>query len=885
MKLTPIRRVLNGLAPKTPNTRTPAIALGAPTTRGGDIFNAAQRPKVGLQALSAGVAKIAALTPNKSAYAFPSSFLNRYQALLGKAGVPAADAPEANRLLNSLLLREDKPTTAAFVRTVMETPSALNEALANISRYVENPKNAVLPSEVSDVAGAFDRMAFLPFLSSETLSSGLIGAMKTDLELGGQQLLAGAKAGVPTDLTIVGQGPTGAVFARVVSDAFTGTELNAAVVGGETTFSAGMQWYLNSPTRPFGTKQQGPGGPLNPIDARSSDADRSGRYYSLASTIDDQTIISLHSSGLPVLTAEVQSVARREGGGYLLGNSKATELQTNLVVLAAGLGDQAKPFDNGPSTAFVNGQYERMRLAIAAAKNGDSGPLRDYPLWGSSLDFFRARDQLNDPLSMFATKFTVGDLKTAGEVLPNSYLDRAAYLSKMPAAKVSDSTPAQKVVGVVGFGDSARTVLESITGFGPDNRSPKQLGVAPRLLWFVGDKGPRDCAEFYFGDLLRGFSVLETMGLPDLATLIRDRVRPIEAGTDRQVIAAYIEEVSQLLTTAKPRAYFDELLEDTELTAEQKRLAFGAFLQARDAVRPRYNQLVIPIEKGQIELVRGRVVSTSEVSATESQPARTLLVTSGGQQVLVDHAIDARGNVNGIGKVLQNITGTTQDPFTDPTKYELIEVVDPSGARQVVGKRLKGEDIILVGPAAGVVTNNTTNVGANTVSIFLNRPLNELGAAAVAQEVILRFNIGELGSPAERAAFNARLDQSLETLRQEREITADLRYAATAGFGLAASDSVLRSALEQNPLGHLTSLNALLARVKPTGSDSLRITISQNGDNGVRINAPTTLVGPLGEWVKTRAASDFLRLAVERGPVIIERAVERGAFVPVQNWL
>ena len=272
---------------------------------------------------------------------------------------------------------------------------------------------------------------------------------------------------------------------------------------------------------------------------------------------------------------------------------------------------------------------------------------------------------------------------------PEAYAARALYKAKLPVGEVPDTALAQKVVGVVGFGDSARTALEGVTGFGPDGRSPRQLNVVPKLLWFVGEQGPRDCAEFYTGDLFKGFEAfsqkLTSQGGPDLATLFRNKLRAVEGGTDAEAIKGYLNEFSQLLTTAKPAEYFNKLLEGSGLTEAQTREAFGVFLKERDAVRPRYNQLVIPIEKGQIELIRQRVNDVEVIPASGTTPARQVLIGAAGERIIVDHVLDARGNETNLGTVLGEITGGDKDPFNNPEKFELIEIIGRDGERQTVG--------------------------------------------------------------------------------------------------------------------------------------------------------------------------------------------------------
>ncbi len=866
-----------------------------------DLFAVAPVAKTPVSELASGVTSLAKIVDAETAYAFPPNFVNRVRALMAKAGIPARDAA-TNNMLNALLLREDKPNTAAFVRTVMETPGALDEALANIARYTKSPTNAILPEAVKDVPGAFDRVAFLPFLGSEKLAAGLAAAVKKDLELSGEQLREATKSGVGPDITIVGQGPTGAVLARGLAGGLP-EGYSAAVVGGEPTFSAGAQWRLNSPNRAVtGDEFLGPGGPLNPIDDRLTDGDLSGAYYADANVIDRMAKLSLHASGLPVLTDSVTRIVGNREGTYTLRTASGATIQSNVVALAAGLGDSPRPLATPEGTKFVSDQYELVKTAIEQARAGNSKGLRNYPLFTSTLDFFRAREELNDPLAMFATSATAADVKALkGERAGvsrrvaasfNDYITRALYRSKTNVAKVPDGAPAQKVVGVVGFGDSARTALEAVTGFGPDTRSPRQLNVVPKLLWFVGESGPADCAEFYTGDLVRGFDgfnkALQASGT-NLARLLRARLASVAAETrsnPQEYVKRYLAEFQNLLTTQKPKEYFDGLLENSGLSEQEKRAAFGVFLQERDAVRPRYNQLVIPIEKGQIELVQARVNDAAPVNI-EGQPERLALTLGDGSVALVDHALDARGNVNDVASVVRDLTGQDKDPFNNPEKYDVLEVVDPAGNRRVVAKQLKGEGVLLIGPASGVVANNTTNVGANKVSIFLNRPLNELSAAALVNEVITRVR-AQRGDPP--AGEVSPLEATLAELQSAKTLDVRLNRRGEEAVKLGRADEYLRSSLDRDPLAHQTDLSRILNDVRVVGADEgerLSIRISPDARTRLQLEAPTALLPALREWVATRAATDFLRSATDGGrSVSIEREVGAdGRLINVETWL
>ncbi len=953
-----IQEALARITPKAPSLERAKRTLGVPE----DGFLTNPAPPLSLEragekgTLVSGAKSLASISVVDNRYDFAPNFVSRYQALLKTSGVGTVDARTANGMLNTLLLREDKPNTAAFVRTVLENPLALDKALSNMSRYIDSPTNNVLLENVTDVRGAFERTALLPFFGSNDLAYGLSEAMKKDLARDGNLLRSSIDAGVSPDITIIGQGPTGAVLARGLSNALP-ADANAAVVGGETTFSAGGQWYLNSPNRAETGVKLGPGGPLNNLSPVVYDADLSGDYYAAANKIDLMSKMTLHSSGLPVLTENVSAITGNIQDGYQLKTGSKSSVPTRVVALAAGLGDGPKPLGSAEGTEFVNSQFTQLTKALATAKNGDSKLLREYPLWSSTLDFFRVREELNDPLSLFATALTAKDLKgtlptgqlpvaarqvTLGDAVftlkpqdkveyelngkivtrpqrefgsgqvvafqlrrsqldaqvnaaSDAYRARALYKAKVDPAFVPASTKAQKVVAVIGLGDSGRTALEAITGFGPDARSPRQLNVVPKLLWYVGESGPTDCAEFYTGDLFKGFQgfnkALAKVGGPDLFTLFKTKVRLAEQNTTpEEGVRAYLNEFSQLLTTQKPKAYFDELLADSRLSAEQKQAAFGVFLEERNAVRPRYNQLVIPIEKGQIEILPERIVDSGPTKALAGQPERAMLINGKNELTLVDHVLDARGNVNDVAKVVSALTNGDKDPFNNPALHELVEVVDRDGNATIVGKKLTGHNVFLFGPASGVVSNNTTNVGANKVSIFLNRPNNEVGAEALAQLVASQLKEGTFGTPDARAAALKKADAALTALAEEEKLSVGslTRLRDETTVELARNDTRLRSALDRNPYAHQTELNAILGRLNVRDREGrLSIRIRPEGANKVTIEGPSSVLPLLTEWAKTRAASAYLRSATSGDrSVTIERAVgENGRLVPVENWL
>lgn len=884
------------LIPKLPpsfKARSAAIKLGAnnPT----DVFRATRSetvPRINLGQSWNTVVKSA----SSQAVSFSAPVITEMRTLLGKLGFPEGELSKEKIAsgLQALLLDPSDPQLAAFVRTVASKPELSTEWALNLARYNEvldaNPA-AALPAEITNPAAALRRLSLIGFTGSPTLAKSLHGALQRDLAQRGEDFVAALKQGVTPDVAIIGQGPTASVLAERLSSA---DGARTVVIGDVPTFEPGAGWDLNSPTRATTDFKPGVvGGALNFFSNVMTDGDLSGRYYSNAGTMHQVTTADLHTSGTPVVTSKVETVSRSESGGYVL-RTPDLEVPTKMVALAAGLGDSPKRLPSDAGTQFMKDQYGLADQVIDKARNGTltKAELNEVQAL-STLQHFRLSTRLNNPLSMMAPVFTSTEAVALNEGFPSSpakaeYLQRALYKTRGEALA---EVPAQRVVAVVGLGDSSRTAIESITAFGPDARSPRQLNIAPKVVWYVGESGPKDCAEFYVGDLVRGFEgvsdELAKKGV-DFPALLGARIasRIDSNSSSESAIKSALSVFSELLTTAKPKELFKELLGRTSLTEAEREAAFSVFLKERDAVRPRYNSLVIPIEKGQVEIVNDRVQNVSDVTEDSVTDGTNFMgsvqvTESNGRVARYDLLLDGRGNENNVGELLSPITGKTTNPFDDPEAHELIKVIDPEGNEAIVGKRLKGEDIFLFGPAAGVVSENPTPVGANVVSIFLNAPLNQLGGEALAKEVMLRLESGQLGSAEERAG-DAQVEDQIVARRSLMRL---FPGRAERTFEFAPFNSLVRSPQELDPLAFEAQLNELLAkcRVPVTvraqyPNMDLQVTRKSDpfGNQEFVVTGADALLGPVAELFQTPAGRALLASLPAGGEFRIERNVDPG---------
>jgi hypothetical protein len=284
-----------------------------------------------------------------------------------------------------------------------------------------------------------------------------------------------------------------------------------------------------------------------------------------------------------------------------------------------------------------------------------------------------------------------------------------------------------------------------------------------------------------------------------------------------------------------------------------------------------------------------------DVRESASLPDRLSLKDSNGNQTLVDYVLDGRGNVNGLGEVLSGLTGSTEDPFSNPDQHVLVKVFDGSDLNGItVGKKLKNEDVYLFGPASGVVTKTGTNVGQNTVSLFLNAPLNEMGGEALLRECLQKLQRGEMGSASERVSQNAQLKRLFDEFETSRELPTDLEtIPPPVRVSLPTRTINLRDPLESDPTVHLATLNDLLSRARVTDASPgsrVRIVISYDPQtppgNTATIQAPSGLGDAVSEWVKGPGASYVKGLSPQR-PLVIERGVDAatGRVVPVETYL
>ncbi len=372
------------------------------------------------------------------------------------------------------------------------------------------------------------------------------------------------------------------------------------------------------------------------------------------------------------------------------------------------------------------------------------------------------------------------------------------------------------------------------------------------MLWFVGKDGPASCVEFYTGQLKSAFegvqelfdSDAELKGLNlNVFRLLTDQALKAAGtrGPPEQSLANALDFFSQFLGVKEPREFVQKTFGN--LTEGQRARIEGAFLKARKAIRPRYNQLVQPIGKGQIKLITDQVAQMKPVETPLGQ--KLVMTGPGGQQYMVDHAVGCIGNSNDVDEVIDEMLDGRKGKLPvlkDPNLFEFIRATGPSGESQVVGKRLKSDpDIIFVGPGAiADYQQNKTAVGANTVSIFLNKPLNDLVGAGLAAAIIEAEKNSSREVNDKRAAVDIAYASGLEGLAQKQLFAVapgTARQAARVEVG--ELDRRLGAAFA--PGGKVAfdvALRELFARFrsKPGAALEIRFTPDKNGT--VQVNAP-----------------------------------------------
>lgn len=166
--------------------------------------------------------------------------------------------------------------------------------------------------------------------------------------------------------------------------------------------------------------------------------------------------------------------------------------------------------------------------------------------------------------------------------------------------------------------------------------------------------------------------------------------------------------------------------------------------------RTRYQQISGAIKSGKIKLIPGRVVAAEPA---ENDQFKLIYETATGRgSVLVDRSVLCTGYESKVGDVYRNVLpdAACNERFDNRNKFEQSKYVefvtgqirpDIQGEKPL-GKRIKGEDIYLVGPAAGtdvVSPAETAGIIENTASIFALGPrsaaLGRLTAQGVGEPV------------------------------------------------------------------------------------------------------------------------------------------------------
>lgn len=774
----------------------------------------------------------------------------------------------------------------AFFESVLSRPELESKVMANLAAYNEiiadSNFDALFPNSKNRPEDLLKRAAFVGFFAREDdFRRTLFDAIEADFREEALKRVTMRREGKNTelDVAVIGSGPTGTAFSKsfaaTLEDQGEGARITVFDDTLQDTFRFGAFWRLNSPSRAAEGTPGVPGkGDINYQSAIVGTPDAQGGFWASADSIAQTGAVELHSSGVPVeLFSTVSKIERNGDGRYRLQFADGSTQVSRFVIAGAGLGRGAKLYPDAATNEFVRREYEL---------NTSPSPERLFNwLYRDSLQLFESAQKLNVPLAAFAptAEMTPERYRKLERNCPDELLRRYVRTSAPlpPGDTLKDTTvKPQQVVAIIGSGDGGNTVAELLSLLGPTreaDRTPAQLGIRPQVLWFVGEKGPAECTEFYVGQLDAAFAGVQQLfdTDPELQKLnfnvaqyiSREAAKAASSGSPEQSLQNALAFVAdQFLGVDGPRKFiaktFAGLSKDKLTDIEQ------AFLKSRGAVRPRYNQLVQPIAKGQLKLVTEAV---EKMQPTQTELGEKLVVTSPrGERFLVDRAVGCIGNDNGVEDVISDLLDGKKGKLPvlkDPSLYEFIELVDTDGERKPVGKRLKSDpNVIFLGPGAiADFQQNKTAVGANTVSIFLNKPLNDLVGEDLAKAVIRELENMPDAKRKERARADEAYADGLAKLDQQQLVGIDTSTKGTIAASLGPADNRLRKTFaEGGGVAFDIEMRAQLARFRGEPGSKLTIEFKRGAGDELTIVAPDGARSPLQQLAQeTPAVTSYLR--------------------------
>jgi hypothetical protein len=535
------------------------------------------------------------------------------------------------------------------------------------------------------------RRAWVPLVSvSRPLRRAVTRSLLRDLSGRSSLLAAALEKGTAQgvwDTLYVGAGVHSATSANALSQADPSHRM--LVVESTDVVSAnfrnlGETIRINSSSRandgkgiqPFGKGDNNPfEGPVGVPDIDG------GQKWPVADTLADAATISLASSGADVLLRTgVDKIERTTGGPakykvtLRTSSGKKVEVFAQNVAIASGLGDPNPGLRDPRAAARVKGYLARERQKL---ERGQAPGLMYYS------DAMQLASESVDPLEPY----------------------RVPYRATKDGVRVADRANAPKIA-IVGPGDSGKTFVELLLGLGPASAYEGPGKVAPTQLGGLGDVdwvtpgAFRDSTEFV--------STVRPRYSQGTADLKAGRIKPLDAKVDDIRETRDGRYTLTYRFTARPFSEGERVPTGYEVVA----VAGGRFVAPADSKR-----------SGAAIDERGNLTWTS------SKTYDRVVLATGFDSKVADFA----------RPLLPEGFAENQTPFAART-----DVLEPVAARPkgsvkstTVAKRIKGEDVFLIGPAAGndlVKRDATVGISENLASIKFLGPYS----AAVGRSVLVK---------------------------------------------------------------------------------------------------------------------------------------------------
>lgn len=392
-------------------------------------------------------------------------------------GARVGPSPAARALLRG--------SVGNYVRAVSSDPQ-LHGEIEQVRTDSERTIDSVGGSTIGSARR--DRALWVPFAANRAVRRGLVAAVLRDMHRRSAAIEQAIDrgAGEPVwDTVIVGGGVHGAATAQELSDADPGRRVltvEATATISPTFAAAGESFAINSPNRQHAPDLPRGQDNRNPIRGPVQLTDMTGSMWPTADAISDATAIALHTSRSDVLLRnQVERVERAPAGAaarYLVTLRNTTtgarrQIMASNLVVATGLGRQRVAIGDASTNRLVEGEVARATELLAPGRGDTDGPM---------------------PIEL--ERGAMPRIMTVAQALELGNRMRAG---RDPYRAPADRSEPAPVTAVVGFGDSAKTVVEYLVGQapsgaydGPGRGDVAQRGNVGPIVWAVGNEGPTD---------------------------------------------------------------------------------------------------------------------------------------------------------------------------------------------------------------------------------------------------------------------------------------------------------------------------------------------------------------------------------------------------------